>query len=1002
MSGLSHCQRSQSRASRTQPQAPKPAGNTRSEYHLHLEGESDMAEQSVQALYDQAFQHWQADEKDKARELVDEALRRAPDDLLVHALAMYVKWDFDSMGHVPHAEFILDHDVHFKDTVNRHSEPHAFHEVLLASYHVMMPDEDEGEDAEPRRADLRRRYLQYAAKLLKAGYPIKRVREFVEELAEAGRYDQVILVADFLAGTKTAEEIGLPGLVHCPSEDDMFERTEDTIMSVFFHTDRDEEALRWCRALQQKTPEPNQHVMIGEVLCRLDQPEEAARQWIIALQKGWYADEVSRLLGVMCELVVDPQAGEKGVLWWRLQDVIKSVQPDRKATADKISYQLQRSIGDPDARILSAGQIEAELKIKLPPEAEKHYESLRRLWIPAMQGPHPYVNREKPAAESVSPRNAKQKPLTIERFGVDLTELASSGKVPPIVGREREIDALIRVLIRMEKNNPVLIGEAGVGKTAIAQGLAQRIVSGDVPPFLRGRRVFELTMSALCAGTMWRGNFEERMTSIIQEARDNPDLILFVDELHTIMGAGAAGRGDLDAANMVKPALAKGELRLIGATTTQEFARRIARDQAMARRFTPVRVMEMDRESTLTVLRRRREHWLKFHHVEIPDDVLTSAVDWVETHLPHRKLPDKAIDLLDESCAHVRTRMSGTQEQTASLTTNDVRQVLREWAGVGGEAIELPDAANREAKSAKRALAVPPREAIVQSIRKTLVAQDAAVEALSDVVTDLRLSLCEPTVPLTMLFNGPAGTGKSTAARAMARALWPDDPDRVLTLNMTDYAARGSLNRLIGAPLGYAQHEEGGLLSAWLKRKPFSMILVKNLPAAEPQALGFLGNLLREGTFTDAFGRNVSAADAVVVIHHNTSDNRHGIGFATASNDDRLADREEIFDDLRKAGVAARLLHCVSHVLPFPALSRETVLGVLQLHLRQLQDAFDQKGIQLEFTDALREQLASQFLKLFADRRNIESLIDRAITPRVCAAMLERTADLAARLVIDV
>ncbi len=948
-----------------------------------------MADDQVQKLYDEAFRHWQDKENGKARELIDEALRLAPNDLSLHALAVHIKRYPNYEDILSHAEFIVDHDVHYRDPLKDDDDPFFYVDLMMTAYSLQKRDDDE--DADVESLNIEERHCRYATKILQAGREIPNLTDFMTSLSALGRYDDVINIGYVLDGMKSAAEIGLPGLDHCELDHDYFDSPNSIMMTAFYRAGRDEEALEWLRHKQQADPKDwFLHALMAEVLCRLNQPAESARQWIIAIQKGGHVDDAPDELEMICNFVADPQAGLKIGLWHRIMEVRETVSPDRKTTADKTFTEVHSSIGDPDKKLMPDSYIEAKLGVKLPPFEERHFRHRpERLWLPATQGPHPFVKPQKRGKEdsAVTPRIAPTKPVNIERFGVDLTEQAAAGRMPPIVGRDREIDALIRVLIRMEKNNPALIGEAGVGKTAIAQGLAQRIVEGRVPTFLRNRRVFELTMSSLVAGTTWRGDFEQRMTSLIKEARDNPDLILFIDELHTIMGAGAAGRGDLDAANMTKPALAKGELRLIGATTTQEYARRIEQDHAMARRFTPVRVAEMDRESTLAVLRRRREHWLKFHKVQIPDEVIDRAVEWTEAHVANRKLPDKAIDLLDESCAHLRTRMSGDQEQAATLSIDVLRRVLMEWTGAAGQTIDLPPEPTGN-KTQQTMLAVPNRASIIQSLREHVVAQDEAVEALADVVTNLRMALKEAEIPTALLFYGPASTGKTTAAHALARTLWPDDAERLMTLNMGDYSDGWSLNRLIGAPLGYAQHEEGGLLTARLRRKPHSILLLKDLDAAHPRLLDFIGDLMRHGVYTDTLGRPVSARDAIFVIHVNTSQPQRQIGFPTTKSGSHDADLDELLEDLQRRGVPDRLLCGVSRALHFPPLSPESTSRVLRLRLDQLQRAFAQRGQQLDFTDALLAELTERYLALPADRRNIESLIDRHVSPLIRNALV--------------
>ena len=964
-----------------------------------------MANDQIQKLYDEAFRHWQEKNKDKARELIDEALRLAPEDLSLHALAIHIKHEFGKRDHVPHAEFILDHDVHFKDTVDEHRDPFRYVDLLFLSYGWLSrhddDDDDDDDDIPPGDRDeleIFRRCCHYAEKVLRAGYGLSHPGSYLKALSKLERYDDIIEIGHFYNHTKSAADIGLPGLDECDADGDFMHDAVDTFMSAFFHANRDEEALEWCRVKLRAEPNNSRvHLLMADVFSRLDQPEESARQMIIAAQKGADIDGLPDDFEKLCVLLVDPEAGAKWALWYRLFEVQDAVPPERKATFEKVRGELYGMIGDPKKKMLQDAYYEQKLGMKLPPLAKKHFRT--HMWIPRTQGPHPFVKYRKKEATAVTPRVVLAKPHNIERYGIDLTERARAGQMPPIVGRDREIDAVVRILIRMEKNNPVLLGEAGVGKTAIAQGLAQRIVAGTVPGFLRNHRVYELTMSALVGGSCYRGEFETRMTGVIREARDNPDIILFVDELHTIMGAGTTGRGDLDAANMTKPALAKGELRLIGATTTREYTSRIERDQAMARRFTAVRVGEMNREMTLDVLRRRREHWLKFHKVEIPDDVITHAVEWTDVYVTNRKLPDKAIDLLDESCAHLRTRMSGKEEKSVTLTIDVLRRVLTEWTGAAGQAIVLPA---ESSTGDKQAPTVPPRDDILKAFREHVVAQDEAVDTLADVVVQMRLALKEPSVPLPLLLHGPAGTGKTTATHALARILWPDDLDRVMSLNLADFCDDWSLNRLIGTPLGYAEHEQGGILSARLKQKPHSIILLKNIAAGHPPVLEFLSDLVRHGGFTDAFGRRVSAADAIVIVHVNTSTDSPRIGFASDKQDDGQASQQRVFDDLKRDGVPDRLLCAIACVLRFPALSPETVQRVIRLRLDLLQKTFWQRNIRLEFTDALVSRLGDRFLELPDDRRNVNVLIDHHVRPLIRAAMLAPNAQPVGQIVIDV
>jgi ATP-dependent Clp protease ATP-binding subunit ClpC len=542
----------------------------------------------------------------------------------------------------------------------------------------------------------------------------------------------------------------------------------------------------------------------------------------------------------------------------------------------------------------------------------------------------------------------------------------------------------------MEKNNPVLLGEAGVGKTAILQGLAQRIVSENVPDWLRNRRVFELPMASLVSGTTFRGDFEERITTIIEEANSNPEIILFVDELHTIMGAGTTIESHLDAANIVKPALAKGSLRLAGATTAREYGICIEKDQAMARRFTAVRISEMDRNGTVEVLKRRREFWKERQKVEIPDDVLLHAVELVDARIKNRRFPDKAIDILDESCALARTRRAADENGFRVLTMADVQHVLLDWTG-GSRLSSVKD-------PQETALLIPDRKVIHSEVMKKLPGQSCAVESLTDMILRRRFSLKDPQRPCTLLFYGPAGSGKEAGCEVMTEILWPKETDRLILFNGAQFTDESALFRLIGPPPGYSGFDEGWLLTARLKRQSHSVIVFKNITNAHHGVVNFLTELFLQGYYIDATGREISAADTIFVVHFNSTSRSQGMGFG-ANSQTQSTDRR-ITDDLRRAGLPEMFCSSFTFQVQFTELNHESVRAIIDTRLESLSNDYAGKGIQVRFSEEIIRVLTDAFLKQGADKKDLEILIDKEIGERILLKILDKTSNSNGEIVI--
>ena len=517
--------------------------------------------------------------------------------------------------------------------------------------------------------------------------------------------------------------------------------------------------------------------------------------------------------------------------------------------------------------------------------------------------------------EETAPRFRPREPETrpggdtrqLDQCSRDLTAMAAQGQLDPVIGREAELERVIQILSRRSKNNPVLLGEPGVGKTAVAEGLALAIADGTVPAHLLGRRVCALDLAAMVAGTKYRGEFEEKLRHVLAEVRRAGNIILFIDELHTIVGAGSA-EGAIDAANILKPALARGELRVIGATTLDEYRRHVEKDAALERRFQPVTVAEPDRDGALAILRGLRSRYESYHHLTVTDGALSAAVDLSIRYLPGRFLPDKAIDLLDEGCA--RARLSGRTlppelknleeraaqagrqmalaireqnfekaamlrdaegdfrraleegrrrflagQQARKVGEGDIRAVLEQWTGVP---VSTPDQAD------KKALA-----GLEDSLRRTLIGQDRAVETVARAIRRSRLGLGDPRRPVgCFLLLGPSGVGKTQLCRSLASALFGRE-EALLRFDMSEYREAHTVSRLVGSPPGYVGHEEGGQLTERVRRNPWSVVLLDELEKAHHDVWSVLLQVMEEGVLTDGLGRRTDFRNTVLVMTSN-------------------------------------------------------------------------------------------------------------------------------------
>ncbi len=563
------------------------------------------------------------------------------------------------------------------------------------------------------------------------------------------------------------------------------------------------------------------------------------------------------------------------------------------------------------------------------------------------------------AEVSKAPEQKPTETPTLDKFGRDLTALAKSGALSPVIGREREMNYVEQVLLRKNKNNPVLVGEAGVGKTAVVEGFAQRITEANCPEPFQGWRVIEIAVGSLVAGTKFRGEFEERILSIIKEAQENPGTILFLDEIHTLVGAGASSSESLDASNMLKPALARGEIRVIGATTMSEYRKTIEKDAALDRRFDQVLVEEPSRDDALSILSAVKASLEAHHQVKIEDAALSAAVDLTIRHLPERRLPDKALDALDQSCARRRLQMlRGTDGADTKIivpgdTTVTERSVVRtvaQWTGIPLDRLE--------GESARGLLNLEKR------LRERVIGQDHAVAAVARAVLTARAGLASPDRPNgTFLFLGPTGVGKTELAKCLAMQLFGDEK-RLIRFDMSEYSEAHAAAKLIGAPPGYVGYEDEGLLISAVRTHPHCVVLFDEIEKAHPQLFDLFLQIFDEGRLTGSHGHTADFTQAIVILTSNLTvvaaddDDGPTLGFPTAGVEPGAVPKPEI--DVRKALTAVlrpELVNRIDEVVQFGPLSRESLRKIIDHYVGELEERLAERGVELELESGVYDHL---------------------------------------------
>ena len=635
--------------------------------------------------------------------------------------------------------------------------------------------------------------------------------------------------------------------------------------------------------------------------------------------------------------------------------------------------------------------------------------------------------------------------LVLDQFGRNLTQLAREKKLDPVIGRARELERVMQVLSRRTKNNPVLIGEPGVGKTAIVEGLAQKIVSNDVPDTLKAKQLYTLDLGALVAGSRYRGDFEERLKKVLKEIRTRGDIILFIDEIHTLVGAGAA-EGAIDAASILKPMLARGELQTIGATTLDEYRKHLEKDAALERRFQPVKVEEPTVTHTIEILKGLRDRYEAHHRVTITDQALVAAANLADRYISDRHLPDKAIDLIDEAGSRLRIKRMETPPDFKELE-NRIAQVQQqkkeaveaqrfEEAGrlrdqekalleertaketeIKASGVDLFDEVDEEAIAEVLSIwtGIPvyklTEEETAKLLRmedelhKRVIGQEDAIRAVSQAIRRTRAGLKDPKRPSgSFIFLGPSGVGKTELAKTLAAFLFGDD-DALIALDMSEYMEKHTVSRLVGSPPGYVGYEEGGQLTEAVRRKPFSVVLFDEIEKAHPDVFNTLLQILEEGRLTDSQGRSVDFRNTVLIMTSNlgTQDLRKAqLGFTRADEAVSYERMKEKVNDALKQHFRPEFLNRIDDVIVFHELSKAEVTQIVDLMIRRVVTQLESQGLGLELTQDAKLFLADRGYDPTLGARPLRRAIQRQVEDPLSEHILNKQFRAGEIIVVDV
>ena len=689
--------------------------------------------------------------------------------------------------------------------------------------------------------------------------------------------------------------------------------------------------------------------------------------------------------------------------------------------------------------------VATQVLVKLGADLGKVRQQVIQL-LSGYQGPG---NKGDAAGSAAAPGNKEESgekggSQVLDQFGRNLTQLAREKKLDPVIGRTRELERVMQILSRRTKNNPVLIGEPGVGKTAIVEGLAQKIVSGDIPETLKDKQLYTLDLGALVAGSRYRGDFEERLKKVLKEIKTRGDIVLFIDEIHTLVGAGAA-EGAIDAASILKPMLARGELQTIGATTTDEYRKHLEKDPALERRFQPVKVEEPTVAHTIEILKGVRDKYETHHRVTITDQAIVAAANLADRYIADRFLPDKAIDLIDEAGSRLRikrmqtppdlkdleNRVSEVQEakkkaiedqrfEEAGRLRDQERSLLEEKsekeAEIKASGINLFDEVDEEAIAEVLSIwtGIPVYKLTEEEtakllnmegeLHKRIIGQEDAVTAVSQSIRRTRAGLKDPRRPSgSFIFLGPTGVGKTELAKTLAEFLFGDD-QALITLDMSEYMEKHTVSRLVGSPPGYVGYEEGGQLTEAVRRKPFSVVLFDEIEKAHPDVFNTLLQILEEGRLTDSQGRSVDFRNTVIIMTSNlgTQDLRKGsLGFTSgdqAVSYDRMKDK---VNDALKLHFRPEFLNRVDEIIVFHELAKNEVIQMVDMMIKRLTGQLESQGLGIELTQSAKEFLAEVGYDPQMGARPLRRAIQRQIEDQLSEKILYKQFTAGQIIVVD-